>query len=417
MRIKNSLIGAAGFVLILCDALVANADPVLFLSTQLTPIPEARMMRQVILKGFTRPVDFEPYDRPVYNAQVLDIAANPKGAVVLGGVQEDFIRLYRAGVLQNVNAIWSRLPSQFVPQFSGRAVFSAGGMYFIPWMQATYLMAASKRALKYLPSGTDLNRLSYDDLREWAANMNQATGKGMLGFPVGPKGLMPRFLEGYLYPSFTGSMTEGFASPEAIAMWRYLQGLWRFVTPASLISNRMDEALLHGKVWVAWDHSARLLEVFKERPGEFVAFPAPSGPKGRGFISVLAGLGLPRGISSVDAEKLIDYLTSPEVQVLTMESVGFLPTVEIGNLAGRSGEMQTVLQAATEQLNARDGILTSVPLLGEDVGRGFDLAYMVAFSKIVLRGMDVRTVLQPLGMTLQDMDGKDQPTVPESRGH
>ena len=40
---------------------MAFADPILFLSTQLTPVPEATMMRQVILKDFPQSVDFEPY--------------------------------------------------------------------------------------------------------------------------------------------------------------------------------------------------------------------------------------------------------------------------------------------------------------------------------------------------------------------
>ena len=82
---------------------------------------------------------------------------------------------------------------------------------------------------------------------------------------------MPRFLQGYLYPSFTGSMTDGFASPEAVVMWQYLRDLWLYVDRSSLVLNRMDKALLNDEVWVAWDHSARLVQIFKERPEDFVA--------------------------------------------------------------------------------------------------------------------------------------------------
>jgi hypothetical protein len=34
----------------------------------------------------------------------------------------------------------------------------------------------------------------------------QKTGKRLLGFPAGPQGLMHRFFEGFLYPSYTGSV-------------------------------------------------------------------------------------------------------------------------------------------------------------------------------------------------------------------
>ena len=35
---------------------------------------------------------------------------------------------------------------------------------YIPWMQATYIMAANKKALPYLPAGADINALTYEQL-------------------------------------------------------------------------------------------------------------------------------------------------------------------------------------------------------------------------------------------------------------
>jgi multiple sugar transport system substrate-binding protein len=55
-----------------------------------------------------------------------------------------------------------------------------------------------------LPGGADINALSYDQLAAWASTLQQKTGKRLLGFPAGPQGLMYRFFEGYLYPSYTG---------------------------------------------------------------------------------------------------------------------------------------------------------------------------------------------------------------------
>ena len=55
----------------------------------------------------------------------------------------------------------------------------------------------------------------------------------------------------------------------------------------------MQEPLLTGEVWVAFDHIARLADAFNQRPDDFVAFPAPAGPTGRGFMPVIAGIADP----------------------------------------------------------------------------------------------------------------------------
>ncbi len=55
---------------------------------------------------------------------------------------------------------------------------------YIPWMQATYVMAAKKEALQYLPDGADVNALNYDQLIEWGKNMQEATGQPQIGFPA-----------------------------------------------------------------------------------------------------------------------------------------------------------------------------------------------------------------------------------------
>lgn len=379
------------------------------------------MMREVILKDFLPAVDFQPFDRAVYNARVMQLASQPGGMAVLGGVQEDFLSLYRIRALESVDGLLPMLTGRtFLPRLLGRGAFGSDGTYFVPWMQATYLMAARADALKYLPPGADLKRLTYEQLKQWAAAIYRATGKRRLVFPVGPKGLMSRFLQGYLYPSFTGSMTEGFSGPQAVAMWRYLRELWQYVAPSSLILNRMDQALLNGEAWIAWDHSARLLQAFREQPGQLVAFPAPVGPSGRGVISVLAGLGVPRGASlsaTSPQKKLIEYLTSPRVQVTMMENVGFMPVVEIGKDLELSSGMRALLQAAVAQASAPDTILSSIPPLGPDAGRSFNLAYMIAFSQIVLRGRGTEGVLAAQEKKLREIEDHDRPAVSESRGH
>ena len=100
-------------------------------------------------------------------------------------------------------------------------------------------MAANKKALPYLPKGASLNSLTYQQLQEWAANIYKKTSKKALGFPAGEKGLMHRFFQGYLYPSFTDSTLLKFRSPAAAAMWEYFKRLWSYVQPSSLVYSTM----------------------------------------------------------------------------------------------------------------------------------------------------------------------------------
>src|SRR5260370_20228194 len=90
----------------------------------------------------------------------------------------------------------------------------------------------------------------------------------------------------------------------------------------------MQQPLLSGDVWIGFDHIARLLDALRQKPDKFVAFPAPAGPKGRGYMPVLAGLAVVKGAPDMSgALALIDYLTQPQTQVVTARSVGFFPVV------------------------------------------------------------------------------------------
>src|SRR6516164_6581624 len=122
----------------------------------------------------------------------------------------------------------------------------------------------------------------HDQLAAWTGTIQQKTGKRLLGFPAGPQGLMHRFFEGFLYPSYTGGVVVPFRSEAAEAMWKQFASLWKSVNPNSTSYDFMKQPLLSGDVWIGFDHIARTLDALRRKPGEFVAFPAPVGPKGSG---------------------------------------------------------------------------------------------------------------------------------------
>jgi multiple sugar transport system substrate-binding protein len=263
-------------------------------------------------------------------------------------------------------------------------------------------MAANTEALQYLPEGADLNALTWDQLAEWAQNMQDATGEPKLGLPVA--GLFHRFLEGYLFPSFTGGMVTGFRSPEAVAMFEYMNALWPYVHPQSISYEFMQEPLLSGEVWVAFDHTARLKGAFDERPDDFVAFPAPIGPAGRGFMPVIAGLAVPYTSPNPDAaEEFIRYMLTPETQSAVLSELGFFPVISGVDTTNLPAGVAIEMEAVTAQATSADSIASLLPVGLGDRGGEFNEIYRNAFTRIVINGEDIQTVLDEEGTNLQNL--------------
>ena len=259
----------------------------------------------------------------------------------------------------------------------------------------------TKQALPYLPDGADINALSYDQLAAWAGTVQQKTGKRLLGFPAGPQGLMHRFFEGFLYPSYTGGVVVPFRSEAAEAMWTQFAALWKSVNPNSTSYNFMQQPLLSGDVWIGFDHVARVLDALRQKPDEFVAFPAPAGPKGRGYMPVLAGLAVVKGAPDVNgAMALIDYLTQPQTQIATARSVGFFPVVKAELPPDLDPGLKMAAAAIEKMQSAKDALPALLPIgLGQRGGE-FDKVFMDTFQLIVLRGQKPRAVLDREAETL-----------------
>lgn len=372
-----------------------------FISTQLRPIESAQKVREVILKDFPDKVEFIPEDMGPFHTRIrAEGGAGKPSYTVMGGLHGDM-----APVTQYLEPLDDLLPALAANQL-GQAFLDLGKLggsqqLYIPWMQATYVMAANKKALPFLPKGADINALTYAQLGEWAANIQKETGQRRLGFPAGPKGLMHRFFQGYLYPSYTGGVVRTFKSPAAEAMWTEFRDLWKTVSPRSTSFDFMQEPLLAEEVWIAFDHTARLWDAVNKKPEEFVLFPAPSAGKGRGYMPVLAGLAIPKGVADkAAAVRLITYLTKPETQAITLRETGFYPVVN-GTLPGDlSTGVRMTTQAIQDQAGAKDALPALLPVgLGAKDGE-FNKAFLDTFQRIVIRGQDIRLVLDDQGQKL-----------------
>lgn len=378
---------------------------VTFGSTQFNVVEETERIR-AILEGFEGgTVEFVGYE----GGPLLDLlraeAQSGTGTVdVVGDLHGAFPTMANEDLLFDLTDLLASIEEEYDVN---DAFVELGRMgttdyqYYIPWMQATYIMAANQEALQYLPEGADVNALTWEQLAQWGQAMQEATGEAKLGFPVA--GLFHRFLQGYAFPSFTGGMVTQFRSEGAAEMLRFLRDdLWPYVNPESINYDFMNEPLLSGEVWVAFDHVARLKPAFDERPEDFIAFPAPAGPAGRGYMPVVAGLGIPFTSPNPDAaEELIRFMLSPEVQSQVLSELGFYPVIEGVETGDLPEGVAIQLGAVDATVNAEDAIPSLLPIgLGERGGEINEI-FRNAFNRVVINGEEIETVLEEEAATLQ----------------
>ncbi|HUG48487.1 MAG TPA: extracellular solute-binding protein [Candidatus Limnocylindria bacterium] len=383
---------------------------VIMLSTQLAPLEEAEKMRNAILAEYPGGFPAENFVPAATAAEFTDRAeaeANAgegNGEVSLfGALHGDLSILADAGQLTDLSDLADELGDLgLLESYVELGRFGTDQQLMIPWMQATYIMAASQEAMEYLPEDADQNALTWEDVTEWGRNIADAGHGQRLGFPAGPDGLWHRFFQGFALPAFTGRVNTAFNTPEAVEMWSWLEETWEFVNPQSSTYGFMQDPLQSGEVWVAWDHVARLRDAFTANPEGYVALPAPAGPQGRAFMPVVAGLAIPASAPNPEgARELIRYLVSAETSAVTLREVGFFPATEAELPAGLDPGIQNMSDAVVGMTGASDALPALLPVgLGEQNG-AYNQVFRDVFESVVIGGQDIQTVLDQQTPNLQ----------------
>jgi multiple sugar transport system substrate-binding protein len=375
---------------------VAQAQETIFYSTQLRPIEEATKVREVLLKGLSGKTTYVVDEPPAFAVRMkAETQAGKRTASVVGALHGE-LQPHVPADIQPVDDVAAKLTDRGIPaSLMELGKLGTSQQQYIPWMQATYVMVANKQALQYLPAGADVNSLTYAQLQQWGKNIVDKTGQRRLGFPAGPTGLLPRFFQGYFYPSFTGGVVTTFKSADAEAGWNALKELWAVSSPNSTNYNFMQEPLLAGEVWVAWDHIARVKEALTLQPDQFVAFPAPAGPKGRGYMPVIAGLAIPKDAPNrAGAVAVIEHMTKSETQLATAAEVGFFPVVKAELPPNLAPGIKLLAGAVAATQNAKDALVSLLPVGLGAKGGEFNKVYTDTFQRIVLRNEPVKDVLE-----------------------
>ncbi|MGH2532049.1 MAG: extracellular solute-binding protein [Thermomicrobiales bacterium] len=404
-------------------AALHDGDSIVFISSQLVPIEEAEKMRNVILADFEGEVEFLPEDPGPFVDRITAEAQAGEGTIgVIGGLHGDFALLAAQGLLADLTDIAADLMDRgFSEEFLNLGKLGTEQQLYLPWMQATYIMAAHNDAMEFLPEGADVQNLTYEQLGQWATAINDSGAGQKFGLPAGEDGLLHRFLQGYAYPSFTGGVNTTFRSAEAVQMWEWLRSIWEQTNPQSTTYGFMQEPLRSGEVTLAWDHTARLIEALRANPEDFVTFPSPRGPSGLGFMPVVVGLAIPNTAPDIDASmSLIEYLTRPEVQVTTLQEVAFFPVVTTEEITDLDAGTQLEADAVAAQTAAEGVVPSLLPVgLGEQNG-AYNKVFRDAFQQIILDGDDIQTVLDEQAQILQEVltsvDAACWPPDPASDG-
>jgi multiple sugar transport system substrate-binding protein len=406
-----TLIAALVAVLLAAVSAAAQEEPVNFQSTQFNTVEEAERAR-AILEAFMGEMNFITTEEgPLIDLLIAEGEAGTGSTDVIGALHGTYPSLVARDLLFDLSELLERLDEQYDIADSFVTLGRMGTtdyQYYIPWMQATYVMAANEEALAYLPEGADLNALTWEELAAWGAALAEATGENKLGFPVA--GLFHRFLQGYIYPSYTGGMVTEFRSEAAAEMFEFLRDeLWPHVNAESINYAFMNEPLLSGEVWVAFDHVARLGPAFAaaangETDKRFVAFPAPAGPAGRGFMPVVVGLGIPFTSPNPDAaEAVIEFLLSPETQAAVLESLAFFPVVSGVDMSSLPESVSLIAAAVEAQGTSPDALPALLPVGLGDRGGEINQIFRNAFTRIVFDGEAIMDVLMSEGESLNTL--------------
>jgi len=375
----------------------------IFLSTQFRPADEAGRFRGLLAK--TAPgVSYVTIEESPFATQVRgQVSAGSHRIGLLGGLHGDLAPL-DGGQLEDLTGLLGDLGDRGWPaDYLQLAKAGTGRTWYIPWATASYVLAAHTDALQHLPPGADAETLTYDQFLDWAIAARRANGnRPMLGLPAGPKGLLHRFTQGYLLPSFTGGQITTFRSAEAVTAWQYFRDLWANCAPASTTYDFMQEPLGSGEVRMAWDHVVRLVGAPEHDPQHWRMLPAPRGRHGLGYMAVLAGLAIPKGSPNVElAQRTINAFTRPDTQIALLRSNGFFPAVRASIPSDLPPAMQLEADAVNRQAHAQGAILSLPPVgLGQHDGE-VSKVFADCFRSIVLDGADIRATLDKQARVLE----------------
>ena len=263
------------------------------------------------------------------------------------------------------------------------SISSGGRTYFAPVGGDVYLLCANAKALKYLPSHSNIQKLSWEEYVEWAIAMANGEDEGKTAVTgVAMKSLI--YMYGGMFLSFGGPFPS-VNSPGALKGWRLLAKMKDAYTPTVMTYDNIIPPMKSGEAWLTVAHMARVGEVFASNPSAYVIAPAPSGPEGIGSIAGTSGFAVMKGAkNSKLAIKFIEYMTRPAVAVRIAKGTGgFLPPIdEAISLLGDTSTDEVIKKGI---IVLKTGVVSGVPAGEYKSWKAVKQVYDDIFREMILR--------------------------------
>lgn len=257
-----------------------------------------------------------------------------------------------------------------------------GRRYFLPIGADVYLTCANNEALAYLPSGADVQDLTWEELVNWANAIAEGEGEGKFGWTGVPQKMLV-----YQFGSMVLAYGGGFpdiGSPEAMEAWDQFVKMNGTFAPAVKTYDNVTAPMKRGEVWLTVTHNGRVGAIYESNPTQFTVAAAPKGPAGIGSIAGTSGLGMMEGTVKEElATAFLEYMTRPEVMLDTMKGTGgFIPPIdECLDLLG-DGVKDEIIAKSIGVL--QDGVVYFVPAADYTDWGAVKLVFDNAFYNLVL---------------------------------
>ena len=314
------------------DEMEADAPTTLVVSSRLySPASEQKFLYDEIFP------EFEKENNVVVKFEILDDTVLLKRAELqaeTGRVTTDVVIVHN-GVMDQwiTNKYVEELP---VSEWPGRtfsaafldSIMSGGKTYFAPVGGDVYLLLANQKAMKYLPSGADVQNITWEQYIDWAVAIAEGEGEGKTAVTGVPMNSLI-YMYGGMFLSYGGEFPV-INSPGALEGWKLLTKMQNAYSPTVMTYDNVTAPMKSGETWLTVAHMARTGEAYRSNPSNYVIAPAPKGPNGIGSIAGVSGFGVPVGAENRDlALKFIEFMTRPEIAVKVARGTGgFLPPID-----------------------------------------------------------------------------------------
>lgn len=288
------------------------------------------------------------------------------------------------GWMQDVTDLVEKAGVTYTDMFD-KVTNKDGVRYFVPNSFDVYITIANRDALEYLPEGLTeddfASGITWEQYAEWAVNIAEGEGVGKTMFPASMDGSQ------LLYPMGGMSLAYGGAFPElSSAGFQNALGIIAKMAEGDAFYSEQDQytaptdPLSSGDVWLTFAHMSPVGTAYNAAPNEYVIGPAPTGSEGKGSTSGAFCYGIQEGAPNQSAaEKLIEYITTPEVNYDFCSTMGFLsPMEEVGDILSSD---EVVMQAGIEMLN--NTIISGVPSTEYSDWNAVKLLFGDVFNKVL----------------------------------